>query len=131
MNPLDCQEIVYRALTKSGWCDPTTKRINASAFILHAKDRADGLSVYVKAAVPDLAAKLLEQFNCSYGADTLHVGRIRTLKLDVLQEPNGPDPAHCFITGLPSSDDDPELAESLASALRDMSRISDRIKRKR
>jgi len=131
VNPLDCNEIVYRALTQSGWTDPVTKRINANAFILHAKDRADGLSVFIKSAVPDLASKLLEQFKCSYGADTLHVGRIRSLKLDVLRDADNPDPAHCFITGLPSPEDNPELAETLASALRDMSRESDRTKRKR
>ncbi len=131
MDPIRCQEIVYRAITKPGWIDPGTNRINATAFILFEKDRADGLSVFMKSAVSDLGALLADRFNRSFGADTLHVGRVRTLSLDVCRDPDDPDAAHCVITGLPWPDDDPGLAESLASALRDMSRAADRTKRKK
>ncbi len=130
-NPISCEEIVYRAITKKGWIDPVTLQLNANAFVLQTKDKDDGLSVYLKSAVHDLGAKLLEQFKCSFGADTLHVGRVRTLDLDVLNDAAGPDPAHGFISGLPSPDDNPELAERLASQLRDMSRSLDRTKRER
>lgn len=131
MISVDCAEIIYRAFKRSGCFDPTTLLVNANAFILDPKDKDDGLSVYLKSVVPDLGAKLLECFNRSYGAATLHAGRVRTLKLDVLKNPEDPDPAHAVIIGLPLQDDDPELAERLASALRDMSRLVDQTKRKR
>lgn len=75
----------------------------------------------------------LSSFSSSFGADTLHTGRIRSLRLEIgqdehdLQEGQG----HALIVGLPSPDEDPKTAEDLATALRNLSRAVDRNRRKR
>jgi hypothetical protein len=129
--PLHCEEIVLRALLKRGWLDDETKRIKPDAFILDPDKDKDGLSVNV-CSKTDLEA-WLRSFNKSFGADSLHTGRVRTLGLDVGQTEQdvleGPD--HAVIAGLPLQEDDPDRAESLASELARMSRTFDRIFRKK
>ena len=126
--PLPCEEIVLRAVLRKSWIDPETKRITATAFMRDPKKDEDGLSVNIRSTT-DLHA-WLGGFNKSFGADSLHTGTIRDVDahLDVSQTDEGTaeDPSHAVITGLPFGDDDPKRAESLASRLRDMSRIADR-----
>ena len=129
--PLRCEEIVLRALLKKGWIDDETKRIKADAFILDPAKDHDGLSVNIQART-DIAV-WLGSFNTSYGADSLHTGRVNALGLvvgqtaaDVLEHPE-----HAVITGIPSSEDDTARAESLASALAHICRPVERTPRKR
>lgn len=129
--PLRCEEIVLRALLNRGWFDEKTERITPDAFIRDPKKDKDGLSVNV-CSKTDLEA-WLRSFNTSFGADTLHTGRVRTLGLDVGQTEQDllEGPEHAVIAGLPFQEDDPDRAESLASELARMSRRFDRIFRKK
>jgi len=102
------------------------------SFVTPKKD-SDGLSVNIHSRT-DVAA-WLANFNRSFGADSLHTGRVRDIHvdLDVGQPEDGSDaqPDHAVIAGLPFSDDNPELAESLASRLVEVSRTLDRTQRGR
>jgi hypothetical protein len=104
--------------------------MSSAAFIADPDKDEDGLSVNVSART-NLEA-WLGGFNSSFGAASLHTGRVRTLGLDVIQSEidlhEAPD--HAVITGLPFQDDDPDRAEYLASQLARMSRIVDRTVRK-
>lgn len=130
---LSCEEIVLRALLKRNWFHEDTKRIKADAFIRDPKRDPDGLSVNISARTD--ASLWLAGFNRSFGADTLHTGRIRNIDraLDVGQaeEDAHEQPDHAILIGLPFSDDDPERAESLASRLVEISRTFDRTLRRR
>lgn len=130
---LPCQEIVIRALLKKNWINPETMLIMADAFIRDPRKDGDGLSVNLKSRTD--VANWLATFNQSFGADSLHSGRIRDLDpvLDVSQteESIAEDPCHAVITGLPYADDDPGRAESLASRLRDISRNIERQRRRK
>lgn len=131
--PLPCEEIVLRALLKKNWIHADTARITADAFIRDPKKDSDGLSVNISSKT-DVGA-WLGGFNQSFGADSLHTGRIRDIDpaLDVSQtdESTAEDPNHAVITGLPLNDDDPGRAENLASRLRDISRTIDRQRRRK
>ena len=132
ITPLPCEEIVLRSLLKKNWFDEETKRIKADAFIRDPRKDVDGLSVNIHSTT-DVPLWLAE-FNRSFGADTLHSGRIRMLPgLDVAQtdEDVADQLNHAVITGVPFADDEPKLAESLASRLAAMSRTLDRTKRQR
>lgn len=77
----------------------------------------------------------LAGFNRSFGADSLHTGKIRDidLGLDVGQPEDQAEvyPDHAIIVGLPFTDDDPDRAESLASRLVEISRTFDRTSRRK
>ena len=129
--PLPCEEIVLRAITKSGWLN-LDGRLNHNAFIRDPKKDSDGLSVNLRSRT-DLPAWLSGVFDKSWGADSLHSGRIRTLGLEVGQTAKdlAEQSDHGVIDGLPFSDDDPERAEYLAGQLARMSRQVDRVKRRK
>lgn len=129
--PLPCAEIVLRALVNKNWFDQESKRVRPDAFILHRTRDKDGLSVCIQSRA-DLGA-WLGSFKKSFGADSLHTGRIRTLGLDVGQSEQDlcDQPDHAVITGLPSPDEDAKRAESLASQLAKMSWPVDRTVRKK
>lgn len=131
--PIACQEIVVRALLKKQWIHEDTKRIKADAFIRDPKRDPDGLSVNL-ASKTDIPS-WLAAFSRSFGADTLHTGRIRDIDdvLDIAQteEEAQSGSQHAVIIGLPFNDDDPDLAESLASRLVEISRSTDRTPRRR
>ncbi len=133
INRLACQEIILRALLKRGWFDEDTQRIKADAFILDRNKDQDGLSVNILSQTT--VDQWLSSFNRSFGADSLHAGSIRDIdkRLDVGQsrEDALTQPEHAVILGLPFPDDDPELAESLASRLAEISRMLDRTERRR
>ena len=130
---LSCEDIVLRALLKKNWFHQDTKRIKADAFIRDPKRDLDGLSVNIHSKTD--AASWLGSFSRSYGADTLHTGRVRAIdrELDVGQAEDDAEasPDHAIIIGLPFTDDDPERAESLASRLVEISRTFDRKMRRR
>src|ERR1700756_4368755 len=99
----------------------------ADAFIRDPRKDGDGLSVNLKSRTD--VGVWLSSFNQSFGADSLHTGRIRdvdsVLEVSQTDESIAEDPCHAVITGLPYADDDPGRAESLASRLRDISRTID------
>lgn len=129
--PLPCEEIVLRALRRKDWFDEDTKRITPAAFLRWPGRDRDGLSVNIQARTN--LEVWLATFNKSYGADSLHTGKVRTLGLDVGQtEQDLRDQwDHALITALPFAEDDPDRAESLASELAKMSRAVDRTVRKK
>jgi len=125
--PIPCQEIVLRAILRRGWVDENA-RITAHAFIRWPKDN-DGLSVNLRSKTD--VESWLSSFKKSYGAASLHCGRIRDLGLglDVVQMEADEQPEHAVITGLPYQDDDPYGAERLASELVKIARVFDTTKR--
>lgn len=131
--PLTCQEIVLRALLRKNWFHEDTLRVKADAFIRDPKRDADGLSVNIQSKTD--VNSWLSNFNRSYGADTVHTGKIRDIdaRLDVGQpeEEAHEYPSHAIIVGLPFSDDDPIRAERLASYLVAISRTLDRTSRRK
>jgi hypothetical protein len=71
-------------------------------------------------------------FNKSFGADSLHTGRVRDLQLEIGQTEKDlrDGTGHALIIGLPSLEEDAQKAEDLATALRNISRQVDRARRK-
>lgn len=126
-----CREIVLRAILKAGWLDENGK-ITASAFIRDAKRDPDGLSVNIQ-ALTEIEGWLSASFNKSFGADTLHSGRIRGLQLEIGQTEADLKAmaGHGLIVGLPTPEEDPKRAEDLATELRNISRMIDRRRRKK
>lgn len=126
-----CSEILLRAITRrKGWLDESG-RVTAFAFFVDPRD-PDGLSVNVQ-SLTDLEGWLSTTFKKSFGADTLHTGRVRDLNLEIGQteEDLRDGSGHALILGIPSQEDDPKRAQDLATALRDISRRLDRVERKR
>src|ERR1051326_117209 len=104
---LECNVIVLRVLRNSGWVkDPSL------AFLLRPDEVDSGLSVNWNMSVEE-ARKGCKK---CYGAYSLHVGRVRSLKLDVVAD----EPHHALIKGLPHHDT--REAERLASLLAQQSR---------
>ena len=124
-----CPTIVLRAILKKGWLDDAG-RITSTAFVYDPIRDPDGLSVNI-AACTDVPT-WLGSFRASFGADSLHCGRIRDLDLEVGQteEDIGNNPAHAVIAGLPSPEDDPQRAEDLATELVNLTRSVDRTRRR-
>jgi hypothetical protein len=133
ITPLPCEEIVVRALLKKQWLHEDTKRIKADAFIRDPKKDPDGLSVNIGSRTE--TSVWLGGFSRSFGADSLHTGRVRDIDSDLdigqTEEDALAAPAHAVIIGLPFSDEDPERAESLASRLVEISRSLDRTQRRK
>lgn len=126
-----CREIVLRAILTKRWLDEN-QRITASAFIRDPRRDPDGLSVNMQ-ALTDLNGWLSASFKKTFGADTLHAGKIRDLKLEIGQcrEDLEDGTGHALIVGMPTTEEDPQGAEDLATELRDISRKLDRVLRKR
>jgi len=84
--------------------------VKADAFMRRATDET-GLSVQIAAEtnIPEFVSS----FSFCSGLASLHVGRVRTLDLDVVPD----DRPHALITGLPAKDEDPLKAEYLAGEL--------------
>jgi hypothetical protein len=123
-----CPIIVLRAVLKRKWLDDEG-RITSTAFLRDPR-HPDGLSVNV-AELTD-TNQWLSNFTRSFGADSLHSGRIRELGLEIGQTDEDlaePPAAHALITGLPLTDEDPKRAEDLATELAMRSRAVDRRKR--
>jgi hypothetical protein len=123
-----CPIIVLRAVLKRKWLDHNG-RITSTAFLRDPK-HSDGISVNI-AALTDLD-QWLATFSKSFGADSLHAGRIRALGLEIGQAEQDiyeNPPVHALITGLPLTDEDPKLAEDLATELVRLSRTLDRQQR--
>jgi hypothetical protein len=115
MEPLDCSAIVYRAMARKNWVDVTTQSVLPAAFVRRlAPADEDGLSVDIESALScSLALK-----KC-HGVAGLHVGRVRTLGLEVVVD----EAPHANITGVPRSTDDQAQSERLASLLARQARL--------
>lgn len=113
--PLPCEQIVYRAQIKKDWVANSGK-VRKQAFFRMHKD-THGLSV--STTEDSCGEGLQDEF---YGTITLHVGRVRTLGLDVIPD----SPTHANIQGVPMRDaNDPvtdALARTLAEDLANMAR---------
>jgi hypothetical protein len=115
MEDLPCSTIVYRAMARKNWIDCTANRVLPAAFIRRPPPKDDdGLSVDVQSAGSCRAA-----LNTCYGVVSLHVGRVRDLRLDVVVDAL----PHANIVGLPRQTDDRTEAERLASELARQARI--------
>ena len=86
----------------------------SEAFFLRADEVDSGLSVNWN-MTPEQAR---DQFDKCYGTVSLHVGRVRTLNLDVVPD----EPTHANLTGLPYKESEPREAERLANLLAQQAR---------
>jgi hypothetical protein len=123
-----CPTILLRAVLKKGWLD-SQGSITSSAFLRDPK-HPDGLSVNIAGLTN--TGEWLSMFSKSFGVDSLHTGSVRAVGLEVGQTEQDlveTPPAHALITGLPLTDDNPQLAEDLATELVKLSRRVDREKR--
>ncbi len=112
-DPIECDTLVFRAI-RTGWIKEDA--ITSAAFILRIFQDSScetGLSVgnNVENGIGTLTKIKL--------VGSLHVGRIRTLNLEVIPDHEGA--VHAEITGLPHPDD-ALLAERMATALLNQTR---------
>lgn len=106
---LPCDTIVFRALIYQNWVDTNSGRVMPAAFM--RRDHERGLSLGVKTTIDGYLRKYFEK--PTYGVGTLHVGRLRDMKLEVVQDKSD----HATLTGVPKASDDRVEAERLASQL--------------
>jgi hypothetical protein len=115
--PLLCDTIVYRVLIKKKWINEDTGEVLADAFV-RRKDRQEiGISVNIATTITP--AECTSKFNRCNAVASLHVGSVRDLGLDIIQN----KPTHANIVGLPYREDDAGTAERLAGMLAQQSRI--------
>jgi len=115
---LECSAIVLRAVLRAKNIDRAAKKVLAGAFLLRTfpdGTREAGLSVSFNLSPAEAAA----QFSKCHGIASLHVGRVRTLELDVVPD----EPNHANILTLPHPADDPARAEYFASRLQEQARL--------
>ena len=125
-----CPCIVLRAILSKRWLDDN-QQIMSTAFLHDPVKHPDGLSVSI--ALDTDLNQWLSSFRKSFGADSLHSGHIRDLSLEIGQTSLdlAEAPYHAVIVGLPSPDEDPKLAEDLATELVKISRTLERTVRKK
>jgi hypothetical protein len=109
-----CHKIVYRACLYPDWIKPNRK-IKKQAFFRYDKDKR-GISV-----TPDLAHCTDGLTGETFGTIALPVGWVRDLGLDVIPD----SPTHANIVGVPTRDQNRELAMHLADGLAKIARVLD------
>ena len=112
--PLPCSKIVYRALNKKSWINGDTGQILPSAFELRKHRQEIGISVNT-ISPQDCVSK----FNRCRFVASLHVGTVRDLGLDIIQDKHN----HADIIGLPYQEDNVAESERLRGLLANKSRI--------
>jgi hypothetical protein len=118
--PLPCSTIVYRAMLRKQWIDKRNNYVTPAAFIRRPKaDGRDSKGLSVDLAHQCTIDEVRGNFNSCFGIVTLHVGHIRDVELDVIQD----TPKHGNITGLPYQEDNEAEAERLAGLLAKQARI--------
>lgn len=115
MEALPCSAVVYRAMSRKDWIDQTAHRVLPGAFF-RRPPAADGSGLSVDVESPSSCHKSL---NKCHGVVSLHVGRVRNLRLEVVVD----ESPHANITGVPRQQDDRDEAEHLASELAKQARI--------
>ena len=117
LEPLLCNEIVYRALLRKQWINEDTFRVKADAYFLRQKEENTGLSVNIARTCS--LQQCIKKFNKCFGVASLQVGHIRDIGLDVV-----PDSlTHANIIGLTYREVDRDGAERSAGLLAKLSRI--------
>jgi hypothetical protein len=117
---LPCDAIVLRAILRKSVVDWRNRRVLPAAF--HRRPAPldpDGISVGYGCSVPEY----LSRFNKTFGATTLHVGRVRDIGLDVVPDDDPAEPHHALIVGVPYDADDLVRAEELAVELAKQARL--------
>jgi hypothetical protein len=102
-------------MSRKGWIDQAAHRVLPAAFIRRPPP-ADGSGLSVDIESP---SSCHESLNKCHGVVSLHVGRVRELRLDIAPD----EPPHANIVGVPRQEDDREEAEHLASQLAKQARI--------
>ena len=115
--PLPCDAIVYRTLIKRRWINEDTGEVLPDAFFRRKARNEVGISVNIATALTP--AECTSRFDKCNAVASLHVGRVRDLGLDIIQD----RPTHADIMNLPYREDDPPTAERLAGMLAKQSRI--------
>jgi hypothetical protein len=115
MEALPCSAVVYRAMSRKGWIDQTGHCVLPAAFVRRPPP-ADGSGLSVDIDSPGSCHKSLKK---CHGVVSLHVGRVRDLRLDVVVD----DSPHANITGVPRQEEDRDKAEHLASLLAQQARV--------
>lgn len=125
--PVECSEIVYRALKKSWIRDP---EIPAEAFMRRVRGMESevGISLCRKKYATSRECRL--KLSKMPRSASLHVGTVRDLPigLDIFADPirgdHGiTDPSHCLLANLPDPVTESESAESAASLLVKIARL--------
>lgn len=127
---LDCPEIVYRIIVKPGWLDANKKVKPEAYLLLRPRDVPTGLSV--RRACLCTVLNCRTKLNSGRGVDSLHVGHVMDLRLEVWQNDRDEED-HAGIIGLPPYFDKDNLsleeikrAEDLAGLLVEQSRAQSR-----
>lgn len=109
---LPCGTIVFRALIHEHFVSTAVGNVLPAAFFRRELPQdKNGLSLGVDTTADDYLKKRFRK--PTYGVGTLHVGRVRDIGLNVVQD--GPD--HASLTGVPRKSENRELAERTASLL--------------
>jgi hypothetical protein len=111
---LACEHIVFRAMLRAAWVGPNGTILPGAFVRRKAPQDDDGLSVDVESPTSCASG-----FRKCYGVASLHVGRVRTLGLDIVIDAA----PHANITGVPRQEEDPAKAERFASQLAKQSRL--------
>jgi len=122
VEPVECAEVVYRALYKT-WVQG--ERIASVAFMRRIREPEPESALSLSRQKYTTARECRLKLRGMTRAASLHVGRVRDLKfgLDVLPDPehdregNLIDPGHCLLINLPHPVNDEEAAEVVASQL--------------
>jgi len=120
--PVECAEVVYRAL-KKGW--EQGEPIPSEAFMRRVRELETEEAVSLSRRKYVTARECRLKLRRMHGAASLHVGRVRDLPFgfdvspDPLRDEVGAiiDPGHCLLLNLPDPVTDEELAEVAASQL--------------
>jgi len=123
---IPCEEVLLRVILKPKHVD-NDGRARAEAFLLRPQDEGK-LSTF--RAIFTSTKMCRDAFKKCFGVVTLHCGHIRATEinggvpLDVIGDALADDvlPGHASILNLPDKENDPFLAERIASLLRDQSR---------
>ncbi|MGH9929238.1 MAG: hypothetical protein ACREA9_08420 [Pyrinomonadaceae bacterium] len=108
--PYQCEQIVFRAQLYKEWVK--NGKVKKQAFYRLNKDE-HGISV--SSTEESCGEGLTDPI---HGKLTLHIGRIRTLGLDVIPD----TPTHGNIQDIPTREENDALARTLAEDLADMAR---------
>lgn len=120
--PVECMEVVYRALKKA-WAPD--EPVPADAFIRRIRGTEAEEAVSISRRKYVTARECRTKLNRMRGSASLHVGRVRDLpfEFDVLPDPVRDDrgtiidPGHCLLVNLPDPIEDSEAAEFAASQI--------------
>ena len=114
MEPLSCNTVAFRAISRKAWVNGVSRAVLPAAFFRrpHPKDEV-GISVDVVSA--QSCESVLKE---TFGAASLLVGHVRDIGLDIQVD----ELPHANIVGAPRGDENPAGAERVASQLAKLAR---------